>query len=377
MTIELLGAVQEKTKMSDDLKYRFELLLTRLEESRKKGMIISLPEFEAYGWRNLGEFLDRLDDAVNTPLIEEARSILDKIGVSPQTLDKLKSVLSVRREGLITILKEMSKEFKKIQNERLQNRARENITKFVDEGRWDELVVRASNWQKLEEDLGSLLKGITKNTYLYNTVFEKALEEGPGTGIIDKLKEVEVKASRVGSEALRARIKFEVAQSQANPLGSVEDDLNQIAKKKEELRQLMGEEVNINKLIERNEPLSKMIDKLNEDYTRVKGLFDTQYRTIEKLLQTHNNLTTILKKISKAMPLEISLKRLKEFGDELEGEIKKLESELEKTLTADARRFIENLLEGKLPDGWDEKKIVSTLKEILDKKISFEVKLRM
>lgn len=376
MTKELLRSVQEKAEVLDDLKYRFELLLTRLEENRKKGMTISLPEFEAYGWEHLGEFLSRFDDAVNTPLLEEARRILDEVKVPLQALDKLKSALSVRREGLITILKEMSKELGKIQNMRVQNRAREDLTKYMDEGRWDELFARTNDWRKLEGDFNPFTQAMTENTHLYEAAFEKALEEGPKTDIINKLKGVEDKASSIGGKALMECVKFEVVRSQVDPLHSVEDDLDKIAKKKEELRQLMGEEVNMEKLIERNKPLSMTIEKVNEEFKQVKDLFDSQYRTIEKLLQTRNNLVAILKGSAKVMPPETSLKRLKEFSNELEGDIKKLESELERTLTEDARSFIENLLEGELPEGWDEKRIVNAIKELLDKKISFEIKLR-
>ncbi len=376
MTKELLRTVKENVDTLHDLLYRFDSLLARGEENKKKGIIVSLPEFEAYGWERLGKFLERLEDAVNTPLLEEARSILDGLEVPLQTLEKLKSALSVRRDGLIAILREMSKEFKKIQNGRLQNRARADIAKYVDDGRWDELVERANKWRKLEEDLGPLLKAMSNGTYLYKAVFERALEEGPLTDLVNKLEEIEGKASRIGGEALKERVKFEEVRSQVNPLGGIEDDLNKIVTKKEELRQLMGEEVEMDKLIERNKPLSTTIDKLDKEYKRVKGLFDVQYRTVEKLLRIHNNLATILKRNAKAMPPETSLKRLKEFGGELEGDIKKLGNELERTLPADARRFIESLLEGKLPEGWDEKRIVGTLKELLDKKISFEVKLR-
>lgn len=376
MTKELLRTIQEKMEALGDLKYRFESLISRLEENRRKKMIVSLPEFEAYGWEHLGEFSNRLEDAVNHPLLEEARRILDDIEIPLQTFDKLKSALSVRREGLITTLKEMNKELKKIQSERLQNKAREDITRYIDEGRWDELVAKLSNWRKLEVNLGSLMKVMSNDTYLYNAVFEKALEEGPSTGMIDKLKGVEDKASHIGGGTLRDHVKFEEVQSQVNPLASLEDNLEQIAKKKEELRQLTDEEADMNRLIERNKTLSTTIDKLNDEYKRVKELFETQYRTTEKLLQTHNNLATILKSSTKTMPPEISLKRLKEFDHELKGEIKKLESELEKTLTTDARRFVENIIEGKLPEGWDEKRIVDTLKELLDKKFSLEVKLR-
>ena len=375
MTRELLKIVEEKTKALDDLKYRFNLLVTRLEENRKRGVNISLPEFEAYGWSRLGEFLNRLDEAINSPLLEEARTVLDEIGIRPQSFDKLKSALSVRREGLIVILNEMVKKFKRIQNGKLQDKARGDIAKYVDDGRWDELVVRASNWKKLEEDLGLLLKVMNNDTYLYNALFEKVLEEGPLTDMIRKLEEIENKASCIGGEVLRDRVKFEVVKSQVNPLSGVEEDLDKIAKKKEELRQLMGDEVDMDKIVERSKPLSGIIDKLTEEYRRGKDLFDTQYRTVEKLLQKHNNLATVLKRNTKAMPPETSLKRLKEFGEELEGDIKKLENELERTLTADARRFTESLLEGKLPEGWDEKRIVAALEELLNKRISFEVKL--
>lgn len=111
-----LETIKEKAEKLDDLKYKFESLVQRASENKKKGINISLPEFDAFGWERLEEFIGRFEDAINTPLLEECRIILEdnEIVLDQQILDKLKSGLSVRREGLIEIFREISKDLKEI-----------------------------------------------------------------------------------------------------------------------------------------------------------------------------------------------------------------------------------------------------------------------
>lgn len=378
MAGQLSEIVEQKARVLEDLRLRFESLLERAEDSRKKKQLPSLPEFEAFGWGHFGEFLDRLEDALNTPLLEEARDILDKIGidVNLQIVDKLKSGLSVRRENLVRILQEMDKGLKEIQNEDIQFRAKQDVTGFLEEGKWDDLITRVTDWYTLLKNLEPITVEQAKNTHLYNAVFEVLLQEGPSTEIIDKLKEIEDKASRIGGQPLAKQIKFEAPESQANPLRSVESNLAKIAERKEDIRQLRGENIEVVKFIEESTSFKKVIENLEQSYKVTKETYDCEQDKAKKLLEKYNNLATVLERTPRSMPSQLPLKALEQFNSEIIRESESLAEQLEKSLTSDTRVFIQDLFEGQLPKNWEADRIVKALEEILNKGFSFEVKRR-
>lgn len=376
MTARLLETIKEKAEKLGDLKYQFETLVTRAENSKKKGENISLPEFEAFGWERFEEFIGRLEDAVNSPLLEEAREILEDLGISASQsiLERLKSGLSVRREGLIEILQQMSKELKTTEITELQSRAKKEITEYLGEGRWDDLIPAVEEWRKLEARIMPFRKGTNRKTLLYKAVFDKALEEGPSTEIIEKLMDVENRAFQIGGNHLKERIKFEKAGSQINPLSNVNEYLGKIAKKKEDLRQLKGEDVDLDGFMKTGESLGRVAKKLESEFRDVESEFKDESRQTEGLLHKYNNLSTILKKASRSMPTELNLRQLKEMKKELSEDIERLETELRESFTQDTRVFIGCLLESNLPDKWKADRVVRALREIIGAGYSFEIR---
>jgi len=373
---KLSETIKEKAENLSDLKYKFETLVQRAEDSKKKGVNISLPEFEAFGWERFEEFIGRLEDSINTPLLEEARKILDGIVivVNQPILDRLKSGLYVRREDLIEILQEMSKELKRIQIAKLRSKAKQEMAEYLREGRWDDLLPIVGEWQKLQGRIMPITKEMDKKTFLYNAVFDKALEEGPSTQVIEKLMRIENRALQIGGEHLKERIKFEKAGSQINPLSNVDEDLGKIAKKKEEIRLIKGGDIDLGEFIEKGASLKKIIKRLESKYGEVEKNFNEEYRQTEKLLRKYNNLATILKKNSRSMPTESNLRQLKEMKEELSKDIKRLETELRESLTQDAREFIDYLLDGRLPEKWEANRVVKVLHEIINSGYTFEIK---
>ena len=376
MADKLLDIIKEKAEKIVDLKYKIETLTQRAESSAKKGINISLPEFEAFGWERIEEFAVRLEDAINTPLLEEARKILDevRIRINQPTLDRLKYGLSVRREGLIEILRELSKELKKIHITELRSKTKKEIAEYLGEGRWDDLLDRVREWQKLQERIVPIKKEMNKKTFLYKAIFDKALEEGPSTQILEKLSSVENRAFQIGGECLKEQIKFEKAGSQINPLSNVDEDLGKIAKNKENMRLIKGEDIDLGELIEAGVSLKKIIKRLESGSAEIERKFKEDYRETEKLLSKYNNLAALLKKDSRSMPDELNLRQIRVTKEELSTDIESLEAELQKSFTEDARELIDCLLDCRLPEKWEAERVVKILHEIINSGHSFEIK---
>ena len=376
MTDQLLKLVEEKSESLTDLKYKFETLVQRAEGSKKEELALSLPEFEAFGWERFDEFIRRLEDALNIPLLEEARKIIEdaEIGIDQQILDKLKSGLSVRRERLIEILREMSKELNKIQITNVKYRVKQEIVESLKEGKWDDLITRIQGWQGFQEKVKPIIEKIGPETLLYSAVLEKALEEGPSTQIFEKLAEIERRAYQIGGDSLRKRIMFEKGGSQINPLSNIDEGLRKIAEKKEDLRQITGEDIDLEEVIATVKSLEEMIKRLDEKYKESEKNFKKECSKAEKLLRKHNNLALMLKRPSRSMLPELSLRQLKEVKKELSEEIEHLEEELHASFTQDARKLIDALLDGKLPVKWDANRVLKALREIVSSGYSFEIK---
>jgi len=376
MAFDIFQMIAEKAKSLGDQKVRFENLLQRAEAARENGQGISLPEFEAFGWEHFEEFLNRFEESLNSPLLERARDVLENAGMTPssQVIEKLKAGLTVRREKLVEILQQMSGDVKRIAIPQVQEKTRQDIGRYLEEGKWDDLLIRVDDWHGLEQELTSIAEGNDENTPLYNAVFELALQEGPSTKLVQKLKELEKLAYDIGSDMLKERIKCETPESPANPLGGVESSLSRIAGKKEDLRQLQGEDVQIDKFIRKDSTLKGVIGTLEKELKKVEEGFTKDNRRATDLLERRNKLAVLLEQEIRSLPPDLDMKKLQTFISGIEADIKKLSAELEKNLGHDARAFIDNLIGGKLPSAWKEERIVLALQELLDKGFSFEVK---
>lgn len=367
--------VKDKAMTLEDLKDRWETLTDRIEEIRNKEAI-SLPEFEAYGWSRLEEFLKRLEDAINTPLLEEARNILAaaKLGMTQQILDRLKTGLSVRRRELIEILNATATELKGIGVERVLNRCRVDLTKYLEEGRWDDLVTRSSEWKSLGKDLEPLRKEMNDATHFYSAIFERALSEGPSTGLIEKLAEIEKRAFEIGGQMLKDCLRYEEIENPLNPFGRVDSNLTKLAEKKEDIRQLQGEEINVEELTEEKVSLQTLLKMLDAKYNEAKDALNSEQQKAEALIRKYNDLAGLLEKPNRILPDSLNLKQLKQFTAQLESDMESLGKELVKSFSSDAKVFIENLSEGKLPEKWSPRRVVNVLRELLDKKLRLRLK---
>lgn len=376
MADQLLKLVQEKSESLTDLKYKFETLVQRAEESKKDGLTLSLPEFEAFGWERFDGFIRRLEDAVNIPLLEEARKIIEdaEMGIDQQVLDKLKSGLSVRRAALIEILREMSKELSKIHITSVKSRVKEEMLECLKESKWDDLITKVQGWQGFQGKVKPIIEKIGAETLLYSAVLEKALEEGPSTQIFEKLDEIESKAYQIGGDSLKKRIIFEKGGSQINPLSNVDEELRKIAEKKEDLRQITGEDIDLEEVMATGKSLEELNESLDGKYKEAEKNFKKECSEAEKLLRKQNNLALMLKRPSRSMLPKLSLRQLEKVKEELSEEIEHLEEELKASFAQDARNLIDALLNGKLPANWDAERILAALQEIVSSGYSFEIK---
>lgn len=378
MAVDLFQTIAEKRNALTDQKVRFESLLERTEAARKGGQTISFPEFEAFGWEHFEEFLNRFEDSLNSPLLERACGILEKVSVtvSPQMIEKLKPGLTVRREKLVEILEQMARELKTIAIVEVQEKTKQDIIGCLEQGTWDSLIEKVNQWYQLEQHLAPIAEERDKSTLLYNAVLDLAFQEGPLTKVVYRLRELENIAYQLGGDIVKQQIKFEAPESSANPLASVESNLTKIAQRKEDLRQLQGEDVLLDNLVRKDSTLKGVIDTLEKVLKTVGENFSKENRHAKEMLEKHNNLAALLKQSMRSLPADLNMKRLKVFVTELEMDIEKLSKELEKSLTPDARIFIENVIDGKLPTGWKEGRIVLAIQELLEKGFCFEVRRR-
>lgn len=373
MTDQLLRLVREKSESIIDLKYKFELLVQRIEDAKKEGLNLSFPEFEAFGWERFDEFIIRLEEALNVPLLEEARNILENSEIDERILEKLKSGLSVRREGLVKILGETTKEFAKIQELNVKARVKGEISDYLENGKWDELITRIQEWQVFEENAMLIIEKLQGKRQFYWTLFERALEEGPSIQLFENLQEIETKANQIGGDSLLKLLMVEQGGKQINPLSYVDDRLQKIAEKKEDIRHIIGENIDLTNVTVDAKSLECVIKKLDDEYKKVERIFKKKLRDAERLRRRHNNLALILKKPLRSTLPETDLKQLKNVFEELSEQIKLFEDELHACFTQDARELIDTLCEGSLPT-WEANRVLKTLKEIVSLGYSFEIK---
>ena len=378
MTIHLFQMIADKAEALVDHKVRFGGLIERAETAREGGQTISLPEFEAFGWGRLEEFLNRFEDSLNSPLLEKARGTLENSGVvlSSQMIDKLKAGLAVRREKLVEIVEQTANELKKINIAEVQEKTKQDIEKYLEEGKWDDLVGKVSGWHQLEKQLTPIAKEKNKATLMYNAVFDLALQEGPQSKVVLKLKELENTVHGLGGVVLKQRVRSEAPESPAHPLADVESNLSKIAQKKEEIRQLKGEDIQLDKLIQKDTTLKGLIGGLEKEYGRLSESFEKENRRARDLLTKHNSMAVLLKEAARSLPDGLDMKRVKILISQLETDISKLSTELKKSLTSDAQVFIENIISDRVPKGWEAERILSAIQELLKKGFSFEVKRR-
>jgi hypothetical protein len=369
-----LSAFRDKATSLEDMRNKWETMIDHIRKGESRESL-TLPDFEAYGWARLEEFLERLEDAINSPLLEEARSILSnaKIVVTQKVLDELKKGLSVRREGLVDILEVMAAELKDVSIEKVLHKCNESVRSCLEEGRWDNLVPCAKEWKSLSENLESLFEVMNEKTLLYNGIFERALDEGPTTELIKKLDEVKSRAFQIGGQKLSEHLRFENISHPLNPLGKVDSNLTTVAEKKEDINRLQGEEIEIEELLGEDEFLETLLAKLEAKYNAVKRAFNAEQQKVDGLIRKYNDLANLLRKPTHLLPENANLKQLKQTSVELEDGINKLENELTGSFSQDAKIFIENLSEGRLPENWNSEQIVTVLQELINKKLSFKI----
>jgi len=378
MAIDSFQTVADKARFLQDYKIRFESLLERAEATEKDKQVISLPEFEAFGWSRLEEFLNRFEESVNSPLLERMRGVLEKAGVPLDThrIERLKAGLVVRKEGLVEIAYQTIQELEKITVTEVQEKAKGDTSTCIEEGQWDELIERVSGWYVLEQQLASVAGAKDKNTLLYNAVFDQALKEGQSTRLIQQLTELEGLAYEIGGDLLKQQIRFEIPESLTDPIGGVEMSLKRIAQEKEGIRQLQGDDIDLNKLIDKPTALKEIIDVLGKRHASAEKDFRRKRAIAQDLLDKHNNIVMLLGRNPISLPDDLDLKKLETFITELGATINKLFDELEKSLTPDARALIEHIIDSKLPPKWNAQRTITAIQELLSKGFYFEVKRR-
>lgn len=378
MAMDSLHAIADKAQFLQDYRIRFESLLERAEAAEKAKQPVSIPEFEAFGWNHLEEFLNRFEEAVNSPLLEIMRGILENAGVSldSQKLESLKIGLAVRREGLVEIACQTVHELEKIALTEVLERTRADIATYIEEGQWDNLIERVNSWHGLEQQLASIAGAKGKNTILYNALFDLALKEGQSTKLIQRLSELEGLAHELGGDFLKQQIRFETPESLTDPLGGIESHLREIAQGKEEIRQLRGEEVTLNTLVDKPATLQEIIDALEKRRASDEKGFRQKRAIAQDLRDKHNNLAMILGRNQVSLLDDLDLRNLETSIGEFQANIDKLLDELEKSLTPDARVLIEYIIDSKLPPKWDAQRTFSAIQELLSKGFFFEVKRR-
>lgn len=376
MATDSFQTVADKAQFLQDYKIRFESLLERAEAAEKDKHAISLPEFEAFGWNRLDEFLNRFEESVNSPLLERMRRILGNAGVSlnSQKIERLKAGLGARRERLVEIAHQTIQELERITVTEVQEKAKEDIGACIEEGRWDDLIERVSSWYQLEQQLASIVEARDKKTLLYNAVFDLALKEGQSAKLIQQLTELERTAHELGGDLLKHQIRFETPESLSNPMGSVETNLSKIAQEKEEIRQLQGEDIDLNKLIAKPSALKEIIEGLRKKHALVDKDFRQKEAVAEKSLAKRNNLAILIGENPLSLPDDLDLRKLETFIGELRASADNLSKKLEGSLTPDARVLIEHMIDGKLPPSWDAQRTFSAIQELLGKGFFFEVK---
>jgi regulator of replication initiation timing len=378
MAVDVFQAIADKAKAFTDHKVRFESLIERAEAARKGEQTISLPEFEAFGWGRFEEFLNRFEESLNSPLLERVRGTLENAGVTlnSQMIERLKDGLTVRREKLVEIAQQTAEGLKTIVIAEVQEKAKQDVGRYLEERKWDSLIERVNGWYQLEQQLASITKIKDKDTPLYNAVFDLVLQQGPQSKVIQTLKEVENTAHGLGGDVLKQQIKFEAPESPENPLATVESNLSKIAQKKEEIRQLQGEDIQIDKFMTKGATLKEVIESLEKERRTISESLDRETKRAREVLERRNNLAALLKEGSHSLPTGRDMKNVKMVISQLESDIQKLSTELEKSLTPNTRILIENLFNGRLPQGWGAKQVFPAIQELLSKGFSFEVKPR-
>jgi hypothetical protein len=354
-----------RTEVQDVLTKRDEIstLDTQISDAIREAQARSvkeLPSFEEYGWSRLSFFSKRLRDALDEPLAEEVRRILEKAGL---LLDStiIKDAVREKRQGLLDTAKTTVAELLAVKEPDVRKRALDDVGALLKRGLWDDGISRSKQWAIFSGKYSELVgKPVNKIRAL---ALSEMLEQGPDSSVLTQYDTMNKQAVALGGTDLWDAL----ARTAYKTLNDVKNSLYGISAAKADLEQVKGEKSNIDSLVKKKSTMVTIQDGIQKEIGECRNQLSQKLTEVNMLLNRVNNLARLAEQDQEQARQLASLKEAVEYSSYLQKRLDQLRLSIQQSLNEDAINLAECLAQKRLPSDLTDAKILQALKDLLEK----------
>ena len=351
--------VQEILKKKEALIGLQQQIKGAVEEAQARSIKV-LPRFEEYGWSRLDTFARQLRDALDDPLAEEARQTLERAGLLLD-LQTVKDIVRQKRQGTLALAEQIVTQLSGIKEEEIHGRVVNDVGTLLKRGELDKAVSRAQEWEEfcvvyrqIVQEPGSAIRTLTLN---------ELLEQGPGSSVPEQFDAIKKQATALGGPKL-----WEVVSKESHKtLNDVKTSLDKLSTLKADLEQVKGEKLSLSSVLKGQDTVAAMYESLLQEIQECRGQLSKKLTEVEILLRSVNNLSLLAEEDQEDQKPLNSLKEAEAQSTYLQKRLAQLRQKIRQSLSEDAVNLAEMLTARHLPHGWDNKRTVVALRQLLEK----------
>lgn len=362
----MIKDVQDIIKKRDEITELREQLSITVQATQAQPVKI-YPKFEEYGWSRLDTYVMRLRDALDDPLAEECRQILEKAGLLLD-LTTIKSIVRANRQEALSIATQIFTELNEVKDKKVKKRSKDEIEMLLKTDEWNKSLIRAKEWKLFSISYDGLQK--QPSTALRILALSEMLDQGTESSIEIKYRDMQQKAIALGNNSLWQIL----ANESYETLNDAEIALNNLSTLKTGIEQIKGEQFDLKDLLKKQTNIAAIQKYLQNAIDRTRKELAQTLTDIELFLNRVNNLSRLAEESQEDPKQLSSLKEAQDYQGYLNKRLAQLREKIRQTLEIDAVILADSLSEKKVPIDWTSVRVVKALKELL-KKYSFRLEI--
>lgn len=351
--------VQDVLKRRDTLVILGEQINDALQEAQARSAK-ALPSFEEYGWSRLDIFAKRLRDALDDPLAEEVRRILEKAGLLLD-LATIKDAIREKRQKMLEIARQIVAELAEVKETEVRKRALDDIGTLLKRGQWDNGISRSKEWGNFSARYGQLKQEPTNEIRIL--ALNDMLDQGPDSSVLTQYNTMKKQAIALGSTEL-----WEIfTRGSYKTLNDAKNSLYELSASKAEIEQVRGEKFNLDGLFGKESSMGTIQEGLQAEIGQCRKQLSQKLTEVDLLLSRVNNLSRLAEEDQEGTKQLNSLKEATDHHVYLQKRLEQLRLKIQQSLKDDAINLAESLAQKRFPSDWTDARILEALKELLEK----------
>jgi hypothetical protein len=351
--------VQEILEKRDSISLLKEEIRDAIQEAQGRSVKV-LPSFEEHGWSRLDIFTKRLREALDDPLAEEARQILERVGLLLD-LTSIKEAVRERRQEALELAKQIATNLSEVQESEVHKRAGDEVCNLLKRGEWDEAMSRTEEWKQLCIEYEQLKQ--EPSSRIRTLALNEIVGQGPSSSTLILFNTLKKQAIALGGTTLWVI----VSKDNHKDLDSAKASLDKLSVLKGELEQVKGDQPSLGNLLKGRTNVAAMHEALQREIKECRRQLSENLAELEVLLRRVNNLSGLAEEVQEEAKQFTSLKESQDYCAYLQKRLEKLRLTIRKSLNDDAIILAEALTQRHLPQDWDNVKTVAALKQLLEK----------